>query len=166
MSVYIPVGVVVERCKAQSQWVDYLWRPVSVLAGEPSAAPWTMLASDAETTTYYAGPATVELHRGETANYLENVTSGLPMLWVILRPTGGEPAYEIMKVTADPSEGEGFTEAGNDLVEPVPMPASITEAVADFVAKHHVHRPFFKRQRERATPDSSGRRRHTESDNE
>jgi len=69
-----------------------------------------------------------------------------------------------VKVTADPSEGEGFTEAGNDLVEPVPMPASIAEAMADFLAEHHVHRPFFKRQRERADPDTSSRQRHRESD--
>jgi hypothetical protein len=35
----IPVGVVVERRKAISMWADFLWRPVSVLAGSPSAAP-------------------------------------------------------------------------------------------------------------------------------
>ena len=31
----IQVGVIVERAKAQSQWVDFLWRPTAVLAGEP-----------------------------------------------------------------------------------------------------------------------------------
>jgi hypothetical protein len=29
----IPVGVVVERRKATSQWVDVVWRPVAVLGG-------------------------------------------------------------------------------------------------------------------------------------
>jgi hypothetical protein len=51
----IPVGVVVERRKATSQWVDVVWRPVAVLGGLPGAAPWTPLAGDGETATFYAG---------------------------------------------------------------------------------------------------------------
>ena len=49
-------------------------------------------------------------------------------LWVVLRPTGVEPPYELLAVTADPAEGEAFTEAGNDLVEMVAMPEPIREA--------------------------------------
>ena len=45
-----------------------------------------------------------------------------PLLWVVLRPTGAEPPYDVLAVTADPAEGEASTEAGNDLVETVPMP--------------------------------------------
>ena len=56
-------------------------------------------------------------------------------------------------MTADPAEGEAFTEAGNDLVETVPMPAAIAETMDAFIAEHHVERPFFKRQRDRAEPD-------------
>ena len=43
----IPVGVMVERRKATSPWIDFVWRPVSVLPGEPAAAPWTLLATRA-----------------------------------------------------------------------------------------------------------------------
>ncbi len=78
--------------------------------------------------------------------------SGAPLLWVVLRPTGAEPPYDVLAVTADPAEGEAFTEAGNDLVETVPMPDSIAEALEAFIAEHHVERPFFKRQRDRADP--------------
>ena len=69
--------------------------------------------------------------------------------------------YEVLAVTADPAEGEAFTEAGNDLVETVPMPAEIAKAVEAFIAEHHVERPFFKRQRDRAEqnmPAERGRR--------
>ena len=55
-----------------------------------------------------------------------------------------------MTVTADPAEGEASTEAGNNLVETVPMPESIAEALGAFIAEHHVERPFFKRQRDRS----------------
>jgi hypothetical protein len=154
----IPVGVVVERRKARSPWLDVLWRPVSVLAGQPSAAPWTPISAEAETTMFYAGEAAIELHRTETANYRSNLASGAPALWVVLRPTASEPAYEVLTVTADPTEGEAFTDAGNDLVETVPMPAAIAERIGDFVAEHHVERPFVKRRRDRADPHAPARR--------
>jgi len=148
--VSINVGVVVERHKAVSPWIDFVWRPVSVLEGVPSAVPWTPLGSVGDMTTFYAGAATIELHRTETANYIGNLESGAPLLWVVLRPTGTEPPYDVMAVTADPSEGEAFTEAGDNLVETVPMPGGIAETVEAFVAEHHVERPFFKRQRDRS----------------
>lgn len=150
--VSIPVGVVVERHKATSKWLDFVWRPASVLIGVPSAAPWTPLGPVADTTLFYGGATTIDLHRTETTNYLDNLQSGAPQLWVVLRPTGSEPPYEVVAVTADPAEGEAFTEAGNDLVDTVPMPGPILQALEAFVAEHHVERPFFKRQRDQAEP--------------
>ena len=148
----ISVGVVVERRKAKSAWADVLWRPVSVFAGTPEAAPWTPLSTDDDVTLFYAGEAVIELHRTETTNYRENLASGTPSLWVNMRPTTSEPPYELLAVTADPSEGEAFTDAGSNLVEAVPMPSEIADVVDRFVATHHVERPFVKRQRDRQTP--------------
>lgn len=144
----IPVGVVVERHKATSPWLDYVWRPAAVLCGLPTAEPWTPLGPVGDTTTFFAGTATISLYRTETANYIDNLASGAPQLWVVLRPTEGQPPYEVLAVTADPAEGEAFTEAGNDLVETVPMPAGIRDALEAFVAEHHVERTFFKRRRD------------------
>ena len=127
----IPVGIVVERRKARSMWVDFLWRPVSVLAGKTSAAPWTLLDTEAEAVLFFAGEAVVALHRTETANYRDNLTSGAPALWVALRPVAAEPPYEILAVTADPSEGEALTDAGSYIVEAVPMPADVAKALAN-----------------------------------
>jgi hypothetical protein len=146
---HIPVGVVVERRKAKSMWIDYLWRPVSVLAGNPSAVPWTPLGTEAETTLFYAGEAAIELHRTETTNYRDNLASGAPALWVALRPVASERPYEILAVTADPAEGEAFTDAGNNLVEVVAMPPDVVTAVVQFILQHHVERPFVKRRRDR-----------------
>src|SRR5882724_55367 len=146
----IAVGVVVERRRAKSAWVDFLWRPVSVLAGTPSAAPWTPLSAEAGTTLFFAGEALIELHRTETTNYRDNLASGAPALWVALRPVASERPYEILAVTADPAEGEAFTDAGSNLVEAVPMPPDVAEIVARFIAEHHVERPFVKRRREPA----------------
>lgn len=161
----IPVGVVVERRKAMSPWTDYVWQPVAVLPGEPDTAPWTVLKHDGERTSFYAGSAVVELHPAETSNYRDNLAAGAK-LWVVLRPTEADPAYEIARVTADPSEGEGYTEAGNDIVECVPMPDAIRETLEAFVAEHHVEQPFYKRKRDRADTEAMGRRARASEDNE
>jgi Protein of unknown function (DUF3305) len=154
----IPVGVVVERRKAASPWIDFTWQPVAILPGQPDAAPWTVLATDGDRTTFYAGPAQIELHRTETAQYRDNLASAAPSLWVALRSTGVEPAYAIVAVTADPAEGESFTQVGDDLVEAVAMPQAVRDLVEAFVAEHHVERPFVKRERDRADPEGLARR--------
>ena len=154
----IAVGVVVERRKAQSPWIDFTWKPVTALAGLPDAAPWTPLSQDGDGTTFYAGAAEIELYRTETANYRDNLGSSAPMLWVALRPTGVEPPYEIFAVTADPAEGEAWTETGSDLVDVVLMPEAVRAAIDAFVAEHHVERPFHKRERDRADPEALARR--------
>jgi len=148
----IAVGVVVERRKARSIWVDFLWRPVSVFVGNPSAAPWTPLDTSAEKTLFYAGEAMIELHRTETVNYRNNLASGAPALWVALRPVASERPYEILAVTADPAEGEALTDAGSNVVETVPMPPDVVEIVAQFTAAHHIEQPFVKRRRQPAEP--------------
>jgi hypothetical protein len=157
------VGVVVERRAATSPWIEHVWRPVGVLTGVPEAEPWTSLPGAPGADTFYAGAAEIELYRTETTNYRDNLASGQPSLWVVLRPTGGDPPYSVVTVTADPAEGEAFTETATDLVETVAMPEPIVEAVAAFVAEHHVERTFEKRKRDRADPEALGRRRGEES---
>jgi hypothetical protein len=153
----IAVGVLVERRKGSSPWADTSWAPVAVLAGVPDTPAWTALQEDAERATFYAGAVDIELYRTETANYGGNLLNGAPSLWVVLRATGGEPPYRVFAVTADPAEGESFSEAGNDIIEAVPMPAAIQEALAAFVAEHHVDRTFTKRVRDRANPEAMSR---------
>jgi Protein of unknown function (DUF3305) len=157
----IEVGLVVECRKAKSPWIEHVWRPASVLAGQPDTAPWTELTVTDEATIYYAGHADIALFRSDTTYYRANLESGVPLLWVALRPTGRptdrpgiEPPYDILLVTANPAEGEALTEPGTDLVETVPMPEPVREAVAAFVAEHHVEQVFFKRKRDSAVPSA------------
>jgi len=154
----IAVGIVVARRKADSPWIDFTWKPVAALAGLPDAAPWTVLSQDPDGVTFYAGAAEIELYRTETTNYRDNLGFSAPMLWVALRQTGVEPPYEVFAVTADPAEGEAWTEAGSDLVDVVPMPETVRATIDAFVAEHHVERVFHKRQRDRADPEALARR--------
>jgi hypothetical protein len=159
----IGVAVIVERRKAKNPWLDFVWRPIAVLPGIPEAEPWTALRATEEATLFYAGKAAIELFRTETANYCSNLASGSPFLWVALRREPSEHAYRLLAVTADPAEGEALSDAGNDLVEAVPMPPMIVEAIGDFVSRHHVEQPFVKRRRDpaqpHAPPSGSGQKR-------
>lgn len=158
--VAIPVGVIVERSKSANPWADFYWRAVGVLGGQPDTQAWTKLSDDGARATFYAGTATVELFRSETGFYRDNLASGAPSLWVALRATNGEPPFSVAAVTADPAEGESYTETATDLVEQLPMPAAIEQVVTAFVAKHHVEQPFVKRKRDRANPEAMARRPH------
>lgn len=153
------VGVVVERRKADSPWVDFLWRPVGILPDAPDMTDWSVLRDEGEGVLFYAGSAKVELYRSETARYRDNLATGTPMLWIVLSPSEGERPYILAAVTADPAEGEVFTEAGGNLVEAVPMPDAMREAIESFVAEHHVEQEFVKRKRDRANPEALARRR-------
>jgi len=154
----IVVGVVVERRKASSPWVDFLWRPVGILPDAPDMPAWSVLREEDETVLFYAGSRTVTLHRSETARYRDNLAAGSPLLWVVLSPSEGDWPYTLAAVTADPAEGEAFTEAGANLVESVAMPDVVRVAVESFVAEHHVEREFVKRKRDRANPEALARR--------
>jgi hypothetical protein len=145
----ISVGVVVERRAARSPWSQELWRVLSVLTGTPSAKAWTVVDTDPEATTFYAGEARIELFRTETANYSANLATNSPLLWVVLRSTSKSPGMELLAVTADPAEGEALTGSGTDLIETVSMPASIGVRLQEFITEHHIDRPVYKRKRER-----------------
>ncbi|WP_166294568.1 DUF3305 domain-containing protein [Bradyrhizobium sp. 2S1] len=157
--VRIPVGVVVERRRADSPWIDVVWRSVGVLPDDPEMTPWTVIREQDGVTLFYAGSATVDLYRSETDRYRDNLTSGAPSIWIVLSPAEGAPPYLLSAVTADPAEGEAFTGAGANLVEAVPMPEVLRQAIEDFIAEHHVEKEFFKRERSRADPEALAQRR-------
>ena len=159
--VCIPVGVVVERRKATSQWIDFTWQPVCVLPDEPDMVPWTPLREEGEAKSFYVGSATVDLYRSEAARYRENLMTGAPGIWIALSPSDGPHPYTIAAVTADPAEGESFNETAAYLVEEVPMPEALREAVERFVDEHYVEEAFVKRKQKRADPEALAQRQPT-----
>ena len=152
------VGVIVDRRALDNPWVDHVWIPVAVLAGAPSAAPWTVLHETDGLTRFYAGAFELELFASETGMYRDNLRSGQPSLWIALRSSDTPPGVVLHLVTADPFEGESLTEAGPDIIEAVPMPIELQQWLAAFVETHHVERPFIKRKRNRADTDGLARR--------
>ncbi len=149
----IVVGLVLERRMLSGEWGGYAWRPVTIFASAPEVEPWTPLGGGPAATQFYAGAMPISLYSTDTANYRDNLASGSPKLWIVLRPVSSEPPVDVLSVTADPAEGEANTEAGANTVETIDMPLEIAGVVAAFIEAHHVERPIIKRRRDGAKPD-------------
>ena len=153
------VGVVVERQRIDNPWVEARWTVIGVLPGVPDLAPWSVLEQSGDHTRYYAGAGEIALHPTEAENYKDNLDSARPSIYVILRPGGDAPGMRLLSVTVDPGEVDAHSDAaGNDLMEALPLPPHVAAWMQDFVARHYVHRPFYKRQRDRADPEALARR--------
>ncbi|MFC7475460.1 DUF3305 domain-containing protein [Dankookia sp. GCM10030260] len=153
-TIRIPVAVLVERRPGVTQWAEWSWRPVEVLEDAPDLPPWTVLRETAGRTLFLAGRAEVEMHPTDTTNYRDNLTSAAPSAWVVLRATDAAPGLALHLVTVDAGEAHIYADAGNDLLEAVPMPPGLRAAAEAFVAEHHVERIFRKRRRDRADPEA------------
>ena len=155
----IPVGIIVERTKAHhanGSRSSGARSPCSRASRRRRPGP----GSAKPPTARHSMPARPRSRctAPKRRNYRDNLASGAPALWVVLRESGTEPPYQVYLVTADPAEGEAMTETGSDLVETVPMPDAIRDRLAAFVAEHHVEHAFVKRKRDRANPEALGRR--------
>ena len=89
--VSLPVGVIVERRKAESPWLDYTWSVVDVCQARRrrSLDPCWIESGHQP---FLLGSSYIHLHRMEASNYRDNLLSGSPSLWVVLRSTGGRTA--------------------------------------------------------------------------
>jgi hypothetical protein len=157
------VGIVLEHRRIDHPWQADRWRLVDVLPGQPVAEPWTVLAEGDGWRRCYAGAVELALFRGETASYRDNLASSRPAIYVVLRRTQDGPGIAVREATVDPGEIEAHSDAGDDLIEALPLPPPIAAWMEGFVARHHVERPFHKRRRDRADPEALAQRRRHDS---
>lgn len=144
------VGVVVERQAVDNPWADHRWRVTDLLPGPIQAAPWTLLDERPGVRRYFAGNAELALFPLETDTLKGNLEGAQPAVYVFLRASDAAPGVALHGATVCAGEAEAHADTGGDLVEAVPMPPDIREWVADFVARHHVERPVYRRKRDRA----------------
>lgn len=151
------VGVLAIRRPPVTKWGAGELRASGVLPQEPDAAPNTRLGVENGVETWYLGARDLVLYSGDTGYHRDNLASGRPSVWVALR--GDDPAKtQIVNVTADPYEGEGYASDLDLKVEAVPMPETLRDAVAAFIAAHHVEMPFKKRKRLPVDPNAMSAR--------
>ncbi|WP_448207689.1 DUF3305 domain-containing protein [Azospirillum sp. sgz302134] len=148
----MPVGIVLERRKSASPWVDWVWNPVSVIPGAPPVeGDWRLLREGEGWAQFHAATLPLELFRTDTEGYKLNLSQEPPRLWVVLRPDEGGEAGAVVPfhVTASAHESEAYQVSGVEVVETVPMPPEVVALVRDFTEQHHVDVPFVKRERKR-----------------
>ncbi|MDJ0894103.1 MAG: DUF3305 domain-containing protein [Alphaproteobacteria bacterium] len=161
--VSIDVGVVIERRAVDHPWIDHRWTPIAVVPGAPPVAgqleqDWPVLDQGEGWTHFHAATLKLEMFGKETEGYRINLSKDPPSVFVVLRR--GEEADEAevfpFAVTVCPFEAQQFLDAGDDLVEAVPMPEPIHAWVKDFADRNHVDEPFKKRKRRPFDPRKEG----------
>lgn len=149
----LPLGIVVDRRDMDSPWQDSRWEPAAVIPGAGPLAPdgpWTVLDRGAGWDRYHAGTLPLELFGGETEAYKLNLSQNPPRLFVVLRRVDDQDSqHDVVPflVTASAYEAQDYLDSGEDLVEPVVMPAAVVAFVQDFVNRHHKEQVFHKRKR-------------------
>ena len=149
----MPLGVVIEWRRIEHPWKDHEWRPVAVIPGAPPLdprGPWTLLREGEGRAQYHAGTLPLELFRSDTENYKMNLSQKPPRIFVVLRDSqdaAGDHEFVPFLVTADPYEAQNYLNSGEEIVEPVTMPAEVLALVKDFTEAHHVEAAFVKRPR-------------------
>lgn len=149
----LPIGIVVQRSPGVTRWVRWVWRPVALL---PGAAPaeWAVLRQDGDHTEFHAATLPLTLWSSDTEAYRAALSEREPHVYVVMRETEeGEPPLEVVLVTASPYEAQDHTDAGEDIVEKVPMTAGLIAWVREFVEAHHEDEVFVKRQRDKKRID-------------
>ena len=151
-TVTMTVSVIVERRDVAHPWADANWRPVAVVPQDSGVAAWTEIGREPGVIRYDAGTAHLTLHKSETDAYLENRTSRLPSVYVVLTRASdaGLPGpYRIRLVSVSGYAMQDYLGTDEDIIEPVPMPEGVRRLVDTFIADHHVETPFKKRKRDR-----------------
>ena len=149
------VGVIVDRLVVDNPWCDHRWTVAQVLPSVPELVePWTVLSAEPGRTRYFAGSAEIALYPRETDTLRYNIEDLAPKLYVFLRASDAPPGIALLGATACPGEAHAHADTGADLVEAVPMPSPIVAWVEDFIRRHHVERPVYRRRRDRADPQA------------
>ena len=155
----LTVGIVVERRDSSHPWQDQLWRPVAVLPGAAAAdpsGPWKTLRTGPGWEHYLAGTLTVEIHRTDTEAYRDCPAADPPRVFVVLQEDlEGEHEVRPFLATVSTYEAQDYADAGENIVEGVPMPESMIAWLRAFTDAHHVEQPFRKRRLRRSKEDGT-----------
>jgi hypothetical protein len=148
----LDVGIVVERRAVDHPWLDHEWVCVGVVPGAPAAEDWTELDRGEGWIRYHACFRTLKLHRRETADYVANLESRQPAVYVVFR--GNDDSHDeapllVALATVSVFEAEDHMGNGEDTVHRVAMPEPVAAWMRNFIAQHHHAQPFVKRQRDK-----------------
>lgn len=145
------VAVVIERRKSSHPWAEFSWKGIGVVEAAEAPCEWQVVHEDEASTQFLFGPVSLILHRKLGEAYDANMETGTPSLWLVLDDADTDPVpYKVRGVTADPYEAQGMLDAGDGLIERVPMPADILQWTVAFLKQMPEPEAFKKRRRKSA----------------
>lgn len=145
----IPVGVVVRRTPGITRWRGWQWQAVGIVPGAPPAE-WKELRREGEAVEFHAATVSLVLHRAEVEGYRVALSMEPPSVFVILDEDDELPqGRRVRLVTASAYEAQEYADAGEQLIEPVPMPPGLAAWIQAFVEAHARDEKFVKRKRDR-----------------
>ena len=159
--VTVPLAIVIEKRRIRHVWQEWAWEPVAVLLGRDGESDcgetgWRELRRDADRVLYLTTTLPLSLHRADTESYLANLHSSRPCVYVVLRSCeDSEWAIEPFLVTASAYEGQDYTDSGEEIVAPVPLPDELRYLITEFTDIHHKEQAFIKRRRDRVDVEKS-----------
>ncbi len=150
----ISLSVIVEKVESTHQWGTTIYRAVEVIMNPIKMSPWTKLTSDPNKIRYHAGIEDLVLNYKEAEAYKFNLESAEPSLFIIMREDDPEEEEEslepvnILLISASPYDAQDYDDV-NDMVDRVPIPASLYLLIEEFINVHYREEKFVKRKRDR-----------------
>jgi len=147
------LGIVLERTPVDHPWQDHEWKLAAVLPGAALIDAPVILKEEPDVLQVHAETLNIELFKGETEGYRENLTGG-SLIFVVLRDADEESdtEYDIVPflATVCAYEAQDYMDASEERVDVIVMPPDMVAWVANFIDEHHVEVPFRKRKRDSA----------------
>lgn len=131
----VVVAVGFARVTLVSRWADHAWRLVATAPAGTEFKGADLVRDNLE----------LRLYSDEAENYLLNLTTPQPMLFVVWRLEDDVPS--VLTVTVSYGEAARMLDAGEN-VEGVPLPADLKGWIEDF-ARHHYQPPEKKTKNKR-----------------
>jgi|SRR6185437_10112874 len=143
----VRLGVVFERRRIDHPWQQWRWLPIAVIAGAAPVSEPQLLRKGEDWAWFHVASLDLELFRGETHDYLLNLSQKPPLVYVLWRFASDDPETppEPFHVTVCHSETQDYLDGGDVMAEGVPMPEPIHLLLQDYVRAYHVDQPFKKR---------------------
>jgi hypothetical protein len=150
------VGIALERRRIAHPWQEWSWHGAAIIPGAPDLAAPRLMRQGEDGAWYHMATLDLEAHRDAAEGYRLNLSQSRPMVYALWRldPEGWP---EVFHATLCPWEAEDYLDAGDAVVEGIPMPEPILRWLADFVARHPVEPVFEKRRQKPLAPVEAGR---------
>lgn len=151
----LPLGVVLRRSPGVTRWAKWSWKAVDVIPGAGPAA-WKEIRTNGDVIDFHAATQELKLYRADAEAYRISLSMEPPAVFVVLREEDDPESaheYKVHAVTASAYEAQDYLDSGEELVEPVPMPAGLIAWVRDFTDAHFREEKFIKRKRDKKRID-------------